>query len=66
VKVHEGRTAIVRRLAYVLLYTARCRYRPRLEAIARGLGVSVRTVARDVAALEAAGWPMPMPRHWKH
>lgn len=57
-----SRCAIVRRLAMVLLYTARRRYAPSLRVMARGLGVSERTIRRDLDALEAAGWPMPVWR----
>lgn len=59
---HEGRDAIVRRLAYVLLYTNTSRCRPTAEAIARGLGVSVRTASRYLAAVTDAGWPLPPVR----
>lgn len=47
----------------VLLYTARRRYAPNLKAMARGLGVSERTLRRDLEALERAGWPMPIWRY---
>lgn len=56
---YEGSAALVQRLAMVLLYTNTCRRRPSPEAIARGLQVSPRTALRYLAALEAAGWPMP-------
>lgn len=56
---YEGRTAIVRRLAHTLLYTNTSRYRPDVRTMARGLGVSTRTVLRDLQALEEAGWPLP-------
>lgn len=56
---NEGRAAIVRRLAMVLLYTNQRRYMPAPKVMARGLGVSVRTVIRDLNALEEAGWPLP-------
>ena len=56
------RGAIVRRLAMVLLYTARRRYAPDIKVMARGLGVSERTIRRDLEALEEAGWPMPQWR----
>lgn len=59
---YEGRTAMVRRLAAVLLYTATARMSPDPKVIARGLGVHWRTVARDLEALEEAGWPMPLRR----
>ena len=49
----------MRRLAMVLLYTNQRRYMPPPRVIARGLNVSVRTVIRDLNALEEAGWPMP-------
>jgi predicted DNA-binding transcriptional regulator YafY len=53
------RGAIVRRLAMVLLYTAKRRYAPSIKCMARGLGVCERTIRRDLEALEEAGWPMP-------
>jgi predicted DNA-binding transcriptional regulator YafY len=56
---YEGRAAIVRRLAMVLLYTNRQRYMPSPKVLARGLNVSERTVIRDLNALDEAGWPMP-------
>lgn len=59
---YEGRAAIVRRLAMVLLYTNRCRVMPTLATLARGLNVSERTVRRDLEALIEAGWPMPPAR----
>lgn len=57
---YEGRDAIVRRLAMVLLYTNRCQRRPSVKVLARGLSVSERTIVRDLNALEDAGWPMPV------
>lgn len=59
---YEGRGQIVRRLAAVLLYTATSRSNPDPRVIARGLGVSWRTIDRDLDALEEAGWPMPEGR----
>lgn len=59
---YEGRTAMVRRLAAVLLYTSTSRMEPNPRVIARGLGVHWRTVARDLEAIEEAGWPMPQRR----
>lgn len=56
---YEGRAALVRRLAAVLLYTATSRMQPDPKVIARGLGCHWRTVQRDLDALEDAGWPMP-------
>lgn len=56
---HENRSALVRRLAMVLLYTAKRRYAPDVKCLARGLHVSERTIRRDLEALEDAGWPMP-------
>jgi predicted DNA-binding transcriptional regulator YafY len=60
---YEGKAAIVRRLAMLLLYTNRRRYMPSPRVIARGLNVSVRTVIRDLNALQEAGWPMPRRYH---
>lgn len=59
----SSRGRIVRRLAMLLLYTNRRRYAPDLTVLARGLQVSERTLRRDLAALEEAGWPMPIWRH---
>jgi predicted DNA-binding transcriptional regulator YafY len=56
---YEGRDAMVRRLAMVLLYTNRCKQMPHVRTLARGLSVSERTIVRDLNALEDAGWPMP-------
>jgi predicted DNA-binding transcriptional regulator YafY len=56
---YEGRAQIVRRLAAVLLYTNTARCQPSLATMARGLGVSERTIRRDLDALIEAGWPMP-------
>ncbi len=56
---YEGKEAIVRRLAMVLLYTASSRHRPDPKVMARGLGCHPRTVQRDLDALTDAGWPMP-------
>ena len=58
----EGRTAVIRRLAALLLYTNTCRWRPTLKTMARGLGVSERTARRYLDALEESGWPMPPRR----
>lgn len=33
-----------------------------LRVIARGMNVSVRTIRRDLIALEDAGWPVPTYR----
>lgn len=57
--MNQGRCAIVRRLAMLLRYTHGRRYAPDLVCLARGLGVSTRTIRRDLEALEAAGWPVP-------
>lgn len=32
---------------------------PKIEGLARELGVHRRTIYRDLAALEEAGWPLP-------
>jgi predicted DNA-binding transcriptional regulator YafY len=63
---HEGKTAIVRRLAAVLLYTNTSRHMPNPKVMARGLGVHWRTVQRDLDAIEAAGWPMPPAQEQEH
>jgi len=56
--VNVGHSLIVERIAKVLLYTQGRRYAPDLRCMARGLGVSTRTVRRYLSAIEAAGWPM--------
>ena len=58
----EGREAVVRRVAALLLYTNTSRWMPSSRTMARGLGVSVRTVNRYLAAIEEAGWPLPPRR----
>jgi hypothetical protein len=35
---------------------------PEIEVMAAEMGVCVRTLYRDLAALEEAGWPLPMRR----
>lgn len=60
----EGRTAILRRMARLLLYTMTARHRPDPEVLAARLGVSVRTVYRDLEAMTAAGWKFPARGEW--
>lgn len=62
---NQSRGDVVRRLAMVLLYTARRKYAPDIQVMARGLNVSTRTVRRYLEALEDAGWPMPRWRDEK-
>lgn len=52
---HEGRTAIVRRLAWLLVTLPQYLRRPTALALAARLGVTERTVRRDLAALRDAG-----------
>jgi predicted DNA-binding transcriptional regulator YafY len=54
-----SRAALVRRLASLLRYTHNRKYMPPMKVLARGLNVSERTLYRDFAALEEAGWPLP-------
>jgi predicted DNA-binding transcriptional regulator YafY len=50
------------RLARELLYLRARRCMPEVEVMAAEMGVCVRTLYRDLAALEEAGWPLPMRR----
>ena len=52
----EGRTAITRRLARLLLYLMTARRKPDVDVLAARLGVSTRTVRRDLEALREVGW----------
>lgn len=52
----EGRTAILRRMARLLLYAMTARRKPDVDVLAARLGVSKRTAYRDLEAMDAAGW----------
>ena len=56
------RGRLVHRLAYLLRLLAEAHVMPNLQTLAADLGVSRRTVYRDLQALQAAGWPLP--RRW--
>lgn len=58
---NAGRNRVARRLSRLMFYLQGRRYID-LKVIARGLGVTEKTVRRDLAALEEAGWPVPRYR----
>lgn len=53
------RGSILRRLAAISRYMTGRRYAPDLRCLARGLGVSERTIRRDLEAMEAEGYDLP-------
>lgn len=53
------RNQIARRLCALVRYLDGRRYMPEMEFLARGLGCSHRTLYRDLAALEEAGFILP-------
>lgn len=55
----EHRHAIARRLCALVRYMDGRRYMPDMAILARGLNVSHRTLYRDLAALEEAGFILP-------
>lgn len=55
----ESRHAIARRLCALVRYLDGRRFMPDVKVIARGLGVSHRTIYRDLDALEQAGFVLP-------
>lgn len=55
----EGRGAIVRRLARLILILLGRRYMPETQWLAATLGVSTRTLMRDLRAMEDAGYSLP-------
>lgn len=56
------RARLIVRLARLILLLMHRRYMPDPEVLAAQLGVSVRTLYRDLAALEEAG--AVLPRRW--
>lgn len=56
------RSRLIVRLARLILYLNGRRYMPDAQILAAQLGVSVRTLFRDLAALEEAG--MVLPKRW--
>lgn len=56
-RTHGGRIAL--RLAALVRLLIGRRYMPPVGDLARELQVTKRTVYRDLAALDAADWPLP-------
>lgn len=56
---NSGRIAIVRRLAKLILLMLGKERMPSVDWLAATLDVSTRTLLRDLAALEEAGWNLP-------
>lgn len=56
----RGRNDIAIRLVTLIRLLNRHRYMPPVPDLAKALDVHVRTVYRDLNALEAAYWPLPM------
>jgi len=55
----KGRNEIATRIARLIQILTRQRYMPPVTTLAQELEVGPRTVYRDLAALEAAYWPLP-------
>lgn len=55
----RGRLRLASRLARLILRLMGLRYMPDMQVMAAELGVSQRTLYRDLAALEAGGWQLP-------
>lgn len=55
----EGRTAILRRMARLLLYAMTATRKPSAATWAARAGISLRSAYRDLSAFEEAGWIWP-------
>lgn len=55
----QRRIVLAARIARLVTRLNGCRVRPTAERLADELGVSVRTIKRDIAALNEAHVPMP-------